>query len=110
MEMIRLSSLEQYYALPMNKWNIKQPPDNEQLESVFNRGKLDLVITPGLGFTSTGLRLGRGKGYYDTFFHKCKKELKYFPYTMGLAFKEQIVQEIPTEPHDFTLNVIITPE
>lgn len=42
MEMIRLSSLEQYYALPMNKWNIKQPPDNEQLESVFNRGELQV--------------------------------------------------------------------
>lgn len=42
MEMIRLSSLEQYYQLPRNKWNIKQLPAEEKGESIFDRGKLSV--------------------------------------------------------------------
>jgi 5-formyltetrahydrofolate cyclo-ligase len=28
---------------------------------------VDLVIVPGLGFTNTGYRIGRGMGFYDRF-------------------------------------------
>ena len=28
---------------------------------------IDLVIVPGLGFTNTGYRIGRGMGFYDRF-------------------------------------------
>lgn len=73
-------------------------------------GRLDLVLAPGLGFTNSGHRLGRGKGYYDKFFEKCKKELPQFPYTIGLAFKEQILPELPTSEHDFCLDLIISPD
>src|SRR5438105_1040938 len=33
--------------------------------SIFDLKKLDFVLAPGIGFTLNGLRLGRGKGYYD---------------------------------------------
>ncbi|KAL0269824.1 UNVERIFIED_CONTAM: hypothetical protein PYX00_007430 [Menopon gallinae] len=106
MEMIRLASLAEYENLPKNKWNIKQPPDDVVIESVFDRGELDLVLTPGLAFTSKGDRLGRGKGYYDRFFEKCKNELKSFPYLIGLAFNEQILPEIPTTENDIRLDLV----
>lgn len=76
----------------------------------FSLGLLDLVITPGLGFTTQGLRLGRGMGYYDRFFKKCKNELPRFPYTIGLAFYEQILPDIPIEEHDFSLDLIVAPD
>jgi hypothetical protein len=40
MEMIKLHSLDDYANLPVNKWNIKQPPDddNERI-SIFDTGQ-----------------------------------------------------------------------
>lgn len=65
--------------------------------------RLDLALVPGVGFDMHGRRLGRGKGYYDRLLAamsgtKC-----------GVAFDEQIVTEIPFEPHDARMNCILTP-
>ncbi|XP_069671642.1 5-formyltetrahydrofolate cyclo-ligase-like [Periplaneta americana] len=107
MEMIKLCSLDDYANLPVNKWNIKQPLDDEERVSVFDTGSLDLVLTPGLGFTKDGKRLGRGKGYYDGFLAKCSRELKKRPFTLGLAFKEQIVPDIPTTDTDIHIDEVL---
>lgn len=42
MEMVFLSSLEEYNSLPKNKWNIKQPSSQESIKSIFERGKFIL--------------------------------------------------------------------
>ncbi|PSN54972.1 5-formyltetrahydrofolate cyclo-ligase [Blattella germanica] len=107
MEMIKLSSLEDYENLPVNKWNIKQPPDDEERVSVFDEGKLDLVLSPGLGFTKEGKRLGRGKGYYDGFLTKCRRELQNKPFTLGLAFNEQILPDIPVTERDYIIDEVL---
>ncbi|KAJ9598109.1 hypothetical protein L9F63_026786 [Diploptera punctata] len=107
MEMIKLNSLEDYENLPVNNWNIKQPLDDEERVSVFDAGNLDLVLAPGLGFTSNGKRLGRGKGYYDGFLTKCFKELPNRPFILGLAFKQQIKQEIPTTESDVIIDQVL---
>lgn len=65
--------------------------------------RLDLVLVPGMAFDLHGRRLGRGKGFYDRLLAdipgiKC-----------GVAFDEQIIEEIPTEPHDIKLDCIVTP-
>ena len=31
------------------------------------------------------------------------------PTTIGLAFDEQMIDEVPTEPHDRTIDYIVTP-
>lgn len=107
MEMIQLCSLDDYANLPVNKWNIKQPLDDDERIGVFDTGSLDLVLTPGLGFTKSGKRLGRGKGYYDGFLGKCSRELKKRPFTLGLAFKEQIVPDIPTTDTDVNIDQVL---
>ncbi|MCX6923025.1 MAG: 5-formyltetrahydrofolate cyclo-ligase [Verrucomicrobia bacterium] len=64
---------------------------------------VDLSLVPGIAFDSQGHRLGRGRGYYD-------KLLLALPgVTCGVAFDQQIVNEIPIEPHDVRLNFILTP-
>lgn len=73
-------------------------------------GGLDLIIIPGLGFTTNGKRLGRGKGYYDKYIIDYKKkylcnDLK----TIGLAFSQQICDEIPTTEQDSLIDFIIYP-
>lgn len=65
--------------------------------------QLDLILVPGLGFDARGRRLGRGKGFYDrllctTTGVKC-----------GICFDEQLLAEIPVEPHDIHLDFVATP-
>jgi 5-formyltetrahydrofolate cyclo-ligase len=38
MEMVQILSLEDFQNLPKNKWNIRQPPENEEREDVFDAG------------------------------------------------------------------------
>ena len=68
---------------------------------------------PGVAFTIKGNRLGHGMGYYDKFLCEYFKrypnnENKHKTHLIGLAFREQIVEELPTEPFDWTLDIILT--
>jgi 5-formyltetrahydrofolate cyclo-ligase len=65
--------------------------------------RLDLVLVPGVAFDLRGHRLGRGKGFYDQLLESVRG-LK-----CGVAFDEQIVTEIPVEPHDVSVDCILTP-
>jgi 5-formyltetrahydrofolate cyclo-ligase len=65
--------------------------------------QLDLVLVPGVAFDLCGRRLGRGKGFYDQLLADVRGT------KCGVAFDEQIVAEIPVEPHDIHLNCILTP-
>lgn len=65
--------------------------------------QLDLMIVPGLGFTTSGLRLGRGKGFYDRLLAETRGR------RWGVAFDCQIVTRLPVEPHDVVLQSILTP-
>lgn len=50
------------------RWKIKQPIEDEPREEALEHPQgLDLVLVPGLAFTRAGERLGRGKGYYDSY-------------------------------------------
>ncbi len=62
-----------------------------------------IIIAPLLAFDRTGARLGQGGGYYDRYFAHSNA------LRIGLAFAEQEVPHIPTEPHDQKLHWIITP-
>lgn len=74
---------------------------------------VDLVIIPGTGFDLKGNRLGYGGGYYDRLLSYEAKQLaktdKHIP-TVALAFEEQIGEEIPAEPHDIKVDMIVTDE
>ena len=65
--------------------------------------RLDLILVPGVAFDLHGRRLGRGKGFYDQLLAVVSGK------TCGVAFDEQIVNEVPVEPHDVLLNCILTP-
>jgi 5-formyltetrahydrofolate cyclo-ligase len=62
----------------------------------------DVIIVPGLGFTKSGKRLGRGGGYYDRFLAQHPEARK-----VGVCFKEQILDDLPTESHDVRMDQII---
>ena len=64
---------------------------------------LDFVLVPGVAFDLHGRRLGRGKGFYDQLLAVVRGK------SCGVAFDEQIVCEVPVEPHDVPVDCILTP-
>ncbi|MGR8948761.1 MAG: 5-formyltetrahydrofolate cyclo-ligase [Gammaproteobacteria bacterium] len=66
-------------------------------------GEIDIAIVPGLGFTRAGARLGYGGGYYDRWFEKHPTTKR-----VALCFEAQLVDDLPTEPHDREMDTIIT--
>lgn len=65
---------------------------------------IDLVIVPGLGFTNTGHRIGRGMGFYDRFL----AQSDFLGVSCGLAFSEQIIEALPVLDHDIPLSMLAT--
>jgi 5-formyltetrahydrofolate cyclo-ligase len=65
---------------------------------------IDLVIVPGLGFTNTGYRIGRGMGFYDRFL----AQAEFLGISCGLAFSEQVVADLPVLDHDVPLSMLAT--
>lgn len=109
MKMVKLESLEDYESLPETKWKIKQPADDDVRPDALDTGGLDLILMPGLGFTRDGDRIGRGKGYYDTYLTKCA-EKGFTPITIALAYKEQLCASIPVTDNDRKVNFVLTPD
>ena len=66
--------------------------------------EIDAVIVPGLAFTETGQRLGRGRGYYDRFLSRLPERVA----TFGLAFSFQVFSGLPSDPHDVRVARVIS--
>ena len=64
---------------------------------------VNLVLVPAIAFDLRGRRLGRGKGYYDRLLTEISGT------KCGVAFDEQMVEEIPFETHDQQMDWIATP-
>jgi len=65
---------------------------------------IDFVVVPGLGFSEKGYRIGRGMGFYDRFL----AQAEFIGTSCGLAFDDQIVQELPVLDHDIPLSMLVT--
>lgn len=88
-------------ALFPGRWNLREPVfDPQQIVDV---AELDVILVPGLAFTCTGERLGRGEGYYDRLLGR--RELR--AVKIGVCFAAQLVEELPTEAHDQRLDRVI---
>jgi 5-formyltetrahydrofolate cyclo-ligase len=64
----------------------------------------DVVVVPGLAFTATGDRLGQGGGWYDRFLSQIRGDCT----TVGVCFAEQVVDALPVEAHDVTVDHVVT--
>jgi 5-formyltetrahydrofolate cyclo-ligase len=65
----------------------------------------DLVLVPGVAFDSSCARLGFGGGFYDALLPSLPPDVA----TVGLAYDEQIVEQVPSEAHDERVSVVVTP-
>ena len=65
---------------------------------------LDVVLVPALAFDRRGHRLGHGHGYFDRFLARLPKTTP----TVGLAFRFQLLDRLPTARHDHAVQAILT--
>ena len=63
----------------------------------------DLILVPGTAFYRKGGRLGRGRGHYDRFLASATG------FFAGVCFDDQMVAEVPCEPHDARMDAVVTP-
>ena len=60
-------------------------------------------LVPGLAFTRNGKRLGYGGGWYDRLLAEAPKNAV----KLGIAHVFQVVDDLPSEPHDVELTDVI---
>ncbi|MEJ8306625.1 5-formyltetrahydrofolate cyclo-ligase [Saccharibacillus sacchari] len=89
-------------------WSIPEPKPELPEWPEERLGDIDVVLVPGLAFDLKGGRIGYGGGFYDRLAQRFQVAGAK-PGYWALAFDEQVVEEVPMEPHDFRLELLIVP-
>jgi 5-formyltetrahydrofolate cyclo-ligase len=97
---LRLSYIEDPAVLSRSTFDVSEPVGHELPA---HASDVKAVIIPMLAFDKRGNRLGYGAGYYDRF-------LTAHPHMtrIGIAFACQEFMEIPTDPTDAGMDLIVT--
>lgn len=96
-----LADATPFLAHPMKRFS-----SEELVEQGFARvapKEIDALVAPLVGFDDEGNRLGYGGGCYDAFLPRLRPDAL----VVAVAFEEQRVAHVPTEPHDLKLSHII---
>jgi len=83
--------------LKKGKFGILEPAN-----PIFAPRTLDLILVPGVAFDRAGCRIGRGGGFYDRLLPL------YRAVRVGICFEFQCVEDIPVEPHDCSVDRVIS--
>jgi len=84
-----------------NKWGIPEPESGVSVSA----SQMDMVLIPLLVFDNVGHRVGYGKGYYDHFLSKCRKDC----IKIGLSMVSPVELILDTEPTDVKMDYCISP-
>ena len=99
MQPIELHSLDES-ELDVDRFGIRTPCIHKEICPTF----IDVIIIPGVAFSSNGARLGRGAGFYDRFLNSISDQ----PLRIGACFDVQNVASIPTASHDIEMHMVVT--
>jgi 5-formyltetrahydrofolate cyclo-ligase len=66
--------------------------------------EIKAVVIPGAGFDREGNRIGYGGGYYDRLLSSLGSNVP----VIAPAYEEQVVDSVPSEPHDIKVSMIVT--
>ena len=66
-------------------------------------GPCDVMLVPALAADHAGHRLGRGAGYYDRALAAVTAPI------VAVVFTDELLPEIPHEPHDVRVDAVLTP-
>ncbi len=68
-------------------------------------GTAEVVVVPALAVSRTGVRLGRGGGYYDRALLHARPGVA----LVAVVFDEELLDEVPGEEHDHRVTAVVTP-
>lgn len=84
--------------LELGAFHIEEPTGDDTVDA----DTIELIIVPAVAYDSRGNRLGRGKGFYDRLLQTTGAT------KIGVGYDFQLVDEIPVEPHDVPVDMVIT--
>ncbi|HTE25103.1 5-formyltetrahydrofolate cyclo-ligase [Flavitalea sp.] len=93
--------LEEHGLFAKNKYDILEPIGN----NIVPPNLLDLVFVPLIAFDLKGFRVGYGKGYYDRYLMRCRRDI----IRIGFSFFEAIEAIKDINEFDVPLDYCITP-
>ncbi|RBY76048.1 5-formyltetrahydrofolate cyclo-ligase [Geodermatophilus sp. TF02-6] len=68
-------------------------------------GEADAVVVPAVAVARSGVRLGRGGGYYDRALRHARPDAV----LVAVVFDDELVDQLPHEPHDRGVTAVVTP-
>ena len=92
--------LEDFSELETVYMDLREP--NPELCEPVEASAIDIVIAPGVVFSTQGYRIGFGGGYYDRFL-----AINKLP-TIALAFTVQVRDNVPRDVYDIPIDTLIT--
>jgi 5-formyltetrahydrofolate cyclo-ligase len=101
-ERLGIYSVTSLHELRPERWGIREPAADPA--HAVAPDSVALILVPGTAFTRNGTRVGRGGGFYD----RLLAGLTAGACKIGVCFGYQIVPELPTEPHDQSVDFIAT--
>ena len=67
--------------------------------------EIDLILVPALAVDKGGMRLGRGRGFYDRALTKFADVPKF-----AVIFESEFIDAVPADPWDVAMDGVVTPE
>jgi len=90
-------------ALTPGPWGLLEPPEPWLPQSTL--AEASLVLVPALAVDRRGVRLGRGRGFYDRSLRGRNPRAR----LVAVVRDEELVDELPAEPHDVPMTHALTP-
>lgn len=85
--------------LVKGRYGVPEPPTEAY------KGKIDLILVPGVAFDKNLYRLGRGGGYYDHFLRRYRHVFK-----IGVCYRTQLHDHVPHDRHDMRMDHVACPD
>jgi len=98
---LEIRQICEFEKLILGKFGLAEP---DKAAPLIRSDTLEMILLPGLAFDQRGYRLGYGAGYYDRFLSQAPQAFK-----LGLSYDFQLKSEIPFEPHDLSVDAVLTP-
>lgn len=85
--------------MALGAFHIEEPQGDDTTDV----SAIELIVVPAIAFDRRGGRVGRGKGYYDRLLANSSAT------KIGVGYDFQLIEDdIPVEPHDVAVDIVIT--
>ena len=97
-------------------WGLDQPPYTENKFGIsepevsnFDLNSASAILLPALCADESGVRLGRGAGYFDRALASLPTHKSGGPLRIAIIFDEEVLPSVPRDEHDALVDFLVTP-